>query len=138
MRQRGVLLASLDTITRLLHPVAPFITETLFEHLRRAPAPAVRGVDLPAADLLCRSAWPRISDSLRDPAAESEFALVQELVSLIREIRAQHQVQPKRRVKLHICDAAVMSSVSAHQGLIETLAVVGEITGEPALAARPR
>ncbi|MEX0744016.1 MAG: valine--tRNA ligase, partial [Phycisphaeraceae bacterium] len=61
-RQRQVLAACLDASLRLLHPVMPFITERLWEHLNATvPERGLEGVTLPASELLVQAAWPKVS-----------------------------------------------------------------------------
>lgn len=147
--QRAVLRATLDAILRMLHPIAPYITETIHERVRSLPPTAsIAGLDL-AGDpkdaarrasakwhgMLCREHWPKADASLRDERAESSFERLRQLVTACREVRSQHQVAPKRRVTLHV-DAALAEEIGAAGGLVETLAGLAEVsTAKPAGAA---
>ena len=105
--QRATLRAVLDCILRLLHPICPFITEAIFAELRRLPQPTIAGVNLGQpdhSDLLCRAHWPRLAGDLADEDAEDTFGSLQQLVSGIREVRAQHHVPPKRTIVVHLPD----------------------------------
>jgi valyl-tRNA synthetase len=120
--QRAVLRATLDGILRLLHPIAPFVTEAIHEHLRAVKTEAVAGLELSAGDgLLCRASWPKASASLVDAEAEREFEFLRGLITAVREVRAQHQVPPKRRITLH-APAALASRCAAAPGLVDQLA----------------
>jgi valyl-tRNA synthetase len=135
-RTRAVLRTGLDVILRLLHPVAPFITEAIFEQLAALGTPPVPGgipgIVLerePAGDrggrgtqnLLCTSSWPIIADSLIDDQAETQFEELRELINTIRNIRSEHQVLPKRRITLHCSEATAKRIASAAPGLVENL-----------------
>ncbi len=139
--QRAVLRAVLDVIVRLLHPITPFVTEAIHEHLRRVPAHRVPGIDLATEALLCRSAWPQVAAGLRDGAAEERFETVRSLVTAIREVRSQHKVAPARRITLH-ATARIAKACEAAGGLVQTLAVLDTITlqapkaGVPTVALR--
>ena len=151
--QRAVLRAALDVIIRLLHPVAPFVTEAIHEQLRAVPAHRVAGMMLgnkqpdrqgglatSDSELLCASAWPILDTSLIDEKAEQQFEELRSVITAIREVRSQHQVPPKRRITLH-CSEAFASRAVAAPGLIEQLAGVEAIvTSKPpaqAVAFRP-
>jgi valyl-tRNA synthetase len=102
---RATLAAVLDAILRLLHPVAPFVTESLWTKLRHSTAaqPRIVGIQLGESrldGLLCHAPWPRVTMP-RDDAALAAFGRVQAMVSAVREVRSQHNVPPKRKVKLH-------------------------------------
>jgi len=102
--QRAVLRAALDTILRLLHPIAPFVTEAIYEKLAELPAATVPGLDLTPArkgGTLATAGWPIASASLRDENAERDFERLRALITAIREVRAQHKVAQKRRILLH-------------------------------------
>ena len=96
---RSVLAFALDQTLRLFHPFVPFITEVLWERLN-AQCPA-RGLTkpLPApAPLLISAPWPEPAATREDEALEASFALAQDIVRGIREIRAVQHIPPGRRL----------------------------------------
>ena len=94
---QNVLAFALDQVLRLLHPFVPFITEGIFQKLNEV-AP-VRGLDRLAeaksSESLVIAEWPRGIDSLREPDAEEQIEIVQEVVRTIREIRNNRNIPPK-------------------------------------------
>lgn len=131
--QRAVLAAALETILRLLHPVMPFVTEAIAERLTPATIGMARpaGITLSAArksadgaGLLCTAGWPVIEASLHDPASEAAFERMRAMVTAIREVRAQHDVAPKRKVTLH---APTTIDFAGQDALIMSLAGVESI-----------
>ncbi|MFM7185272.1 MAG: class I tRNA ligase family protein [Planctomycetota bacterium] len=98
---RGMLLLGLDTLLRLLHPIMPFVTEEIWQHLadaaggRRMPWDASRS-PLPASVMV--AAWPRPPEAWIDPDTETRFGTFLAVVAAIREIRARQNVPPKTRV----------------------------------------
>lgn len=129
--QRRVLALCLDASLRLLHPVMPFITEKLWGKLNEvAPVREISGVTLTPSDLLITAAWPLVAPELIDAGAEAEFALVQEVISTIRQVRTTYKVPPKQKVLISAkAPAAIASRLLPQKDLIETLANVtcGEI-----------
>ncbi len=128
--QRIVLQQALEAILRLLHPVAPFITETLNDPIKQMRIGTVDGLDLPEGrdeSLICTSGWPEVSESLIDEDAEQRFARMQSLVEAIRKVRAQHKVPPRRQIVLH-ADADMVASLGGLGQVTETLAGLGSIT----------
>ena len=129
--QKLVLRAALDVLLRLAHPVMPFISETIFEHLRST---LVRSqswlvLDESASALLCRSAWPRFAASAEDANCVHEFTRVQTLATTIREVRAQHNVPPKRKIVLH-APTACSTLVESHSPLLRAFVPIESITGD--------
>jgi valyl-tRNA synthetase len=88
----------LDNILRLLHPVMPFITEDIWQHLR-AIAPS-RGLESPhlAAEALIIAPWPNLAAQWQSSLIESQFALFQGALGALREIRARQNIAPKKEV----------------------------------------
>jgi valyl-tRNA synthetase len=130
-----VLAHTLESIVRLLHPVMPFVTETIFQNLRHIQTAPIAGITLaPPTKLgtLCTAGWPQVSASLRDEAAERDFARVQALVALIRDIRAKHQVKPARKITLHVPAGVSLAGVD---DLIKTFANIETITQAAAQGA---
>jgi len=135
-RQRAVLAHTLDTILRLLHPVMPFVTEAIYEQVRDVRTDPVPGIKLEAPrkdNLLATAGWPEVDPSLRDESAEREFEHLRAFITAIREVRAQHNVQPRRKITLHLGASAaslgdLADSANPNHVLVSTLAGVGTIT----------
>lgn len=130
--QQATLRSTLDAILRLLHPIAPFITETIYESLAPHPLPETHGLRLapPTADgLLCTAGWPVVDGSLVDTDAERRFDRVRALVTAIREVRAQHQVPPKRTPTLHL-PASLHAELGNDADLIATLAGLAAVASD--------
>jgi valyl-tRNA synthetase len=102
--QRAVLAATLDTILRLLHPIMPYVTEAIYEEFSKVsyePIPEVTLEPPRKGGLLATADWPQLDESCRNEKAELEFERIRSLVTAIREVRANQNVHPKRRVTLH-------------------------------------
>jgi valyl-tRNA synthetase len=88
---RSVLVHAFDRALRLLHPVVPFVTESLWQRLPGKPENA----------FLARAAWPeRARDTETDGARE--FELVREVVLAVRQIRGDSGVAPGKIIDVHI------------------------------------
>jgi valyl-tRNA synthetase len=97
-RTAGILAKVLDQTLRLLHPFIPFVTEDIWQNLKRA-ALAVPALDASAAswpEALIVAPWPQAGAV--DAAAEAGFARIQEIVRTIRNARAEYNVPPSRRI----------------------------------------
>ncbi|HEY2804916.1 MAG TPA: valine--tRNA ligase [Gemmatimonadales bacterium] len=107
---RAVAVHCFDTVLRLLHPVMPFITETLF---RKLPGNADATIVL--------APWP--AGDRNDTAAEEDFAFVQALVDAIRVIRADAGVKPGQTVAASVAGltAKTRASIDAERVTIMRL-----------------
>jgi len=89
---------------KLLHPVAPFITEDLYLAIQdKAMA------DKPAEEkdeTIMLSAWPIYNEAFADPASEKGIEAVKEAIRAVRNIRAEKQVPPSQKVKIVIQPAS--------------------------------
>lgn len=83
---RAVLLETLSSILRLLHPFMPFITEEIYHYL-----PAAR-------KSISLEPFPKPDDLRRDEQAESLISLLQEVVTEIRTIRSEHRLPPSLKI----------------------------------------
>jgi valyl-tRNA synthetase len=109
--QRGVaqrvLAHTLDSILRLLHPAAPFITEEIWQLL--AEAAPKRGLTSPAAaaESIMIADWPRAEIERQNAEIEARFARFQEVLRGLREIRSRQNIPPKTPIAFSArCDAA--------------------------------
>ncbi|MBS1248567.1 MAG: Valine--tRNA ligase [Chloroflexi bacterium] len=90
------LIRVLDMCLRLLHPFTPFVTEELWQHLRAAlrDSPYAGMIeDWPEA--LIVAPWPesRPEEGWEEAKVE-DFSLVQEIIRIIRNLRAEKNVKP--------------------------------------------
>ncbi len=130
--QAAVLRVVFESIIRLMHPVMPFITETLSERFADIPLPEITGFNFAptqSSETLCQSGWPEPIDELRDEVAEDAYERIRSLVSTIREIRAQSQVAPKRKITIH-AEGSLADDIARWSPMIETLAGVDTITAD--------
>jgi valyl-tRNA synthetase len=113
------LFAAFDAALRLLHPVMPFLTEELWHQL---PQPA-------GAKSVARERYPEARTEWRNSVALKEFALVQEVVTTVRAIRADMKLDPKKRVAAEFSgiDAKVRSTITANLDGILRLALLTEL-----------
>ena len=82
---RRVLGEVLDTLLRLLHPLVPFVTESLWTALTGAESVVI-------------ASWPQSSESRLDKAAEDDIAQLQARVVLIRQFLSGQGIKPSQRI----------------------------------------
>jgi valyl-tRNA synthetase len=99
----------LDVVLRLLHPIVPFVTETLWTTLTGQESVVI-------------APWPQVRADLHDPDAEAQIAAVQNLVTEIRRFRSDQGVPPSKKV------AAVISTDGSVAGLAEYTGQVAALT----------
>ncbi|MFB9588166.1 MULTISPECIES: valine--tRNA ligase [Streptomyces] len=92
----------IDVMLRLLHPVVPFVTETLWTTL-------TGGESLVIAD------WPKDS-GFRDEAAEAEIESVQNLVREVRRFRKEQGLDDKQKVPARLDLSGTV--LAAHEAAI--------------------
>ena len=87
-RAQAVLLHVLESVLRLLHPVMPFLTEDLWQRLPHQ------------GETIALAPYPAPDPGRIDEAAEREIERVMDVVSRIRNIRAELNIDPGRRLPL--------------------------------------
>jgi valyl-tRNA synthetase len=115
-----VVARTFEIALQLLHPIMPFITEALWQRLPGRPARAT----------IMLAPWPRPDRRASDALAERDFALVQELVGAVRQIRAEYAVEPGKQVSLRI--SRKHQAFTDEEGTILRLAKLGHLSyGDP-------
>jgi isoleucyl-tRNA synthetase len=76
----------LETLTRLMAPIAPFLTDYVWDVLRTDGAP----------DSVHLATWPDVDPELLDPELTAQMALVRRLVELGRAARASSAVRTRQ------------------------------------------
>lgn len=123
---KATLVAVLDGVFRLLHPIMPFITEALW---RRLPWP--QGED--RAESLMIAPWPEPRASLEDAEAEREMTALQELITSVRSIRSEYDVPARAEVTVELTDvpAALAAALAIEERSLLRLATVGRVVRSP-------
>jgi valyl-tRNA synthetase len=120
-----LLLALLEESLRLLHPFLPMITEEIYKKLPGSPG-SIMIQSYPAGD-----------GARTDPAVETKFSSLQELVRAVRTIRAEFTIPPDSRIDVAVlAETDVRENFEAHRQLIAHLTGSRELSITPASAAR--
>ncbi|MBN2058243.1 MAG: valine--tRNA ligase [Candidatus Saganbacteria bacterium] len=131
-----VLLYVLEGTLRLLHPFMPFQTEEIWQLI------AARVKGLPAKKSVLLSDWPQANSQLVDEPADSQMCLLKDLITKIRNIKAEMGVQTKDiEVMFVAAKKAERSAIEAGQAYISALtkaakmSVVEKIKDKPEQSA---
>jgi valyl-tRNA synthetase len=117
-----VLAAVLDCLTRLLHPIVPFLTESIWQALGEI-AP-VRGLHHPepAPESVCIAPWPNLPETWRDLEAEAVVAQWQEKITAIRTLRAERKVNDKAKIHpIILAEGPVAAILQSGEAFIKAL-----------------
>ncbi|HEX7758143.1 MAG TPA: valine--tRNA ligase [Caulobacteraceae bacterium] len=111
----------LDVALQLLHPVSPFLTEELWDKT----AQFGHGRE----GMLMTTRWPDLPDAWIDPEAEAEIGWLVDLITEIRQVRAEMNVPPSARAPLTLSGAApeAKQRLSRHRDLILSLGRLGSV-----------
>jgi valyl-tRNA synthetase len=106
-----------DASLRLLHPVMPFITEEIWQAMYEGKAP-LKSIAL--------APYPQADQKQFDLAAETEMAILQDLIVTVRNLRAELKIEPKVKVPIEIFahEPAIHAMISQNRGAIQRLASV--------------
>jgi valyl-tRNA synthetase len=127
---RAVLTHVFDFALRLLHPIMPFITETLWQRL---PLP----VAAEHCEFLAIAPWPLAhTPSRSETGAIARFDLVRDAVTAVRQIRSDYAIPPGKSIDAFVTSSANGALYSDHAHLIGQLArAVVKIGAAPANTA---
>jgi valyl-tRNA synthetase len=115
-RARSVLLHVLERVLRLLHPAMPFVTEELWQRLPHQ------------GSTIALAPYPMPDPERLDPEAERQVALLMDIVGKVRNIRAELNIDPARRLPLlyRTSDPGARDAIAASLGMIVSLARLQE------------
>jgi valyl-tRNA synthetase len=111
---RNMLLYVIEALVRLLHPIMPFMTEKLWSHLPQ---------ELREHEALIITPWPQARTELVDNRIESDFILLQEIITAIRGIRGEFTVPPSKQI------AAIISAGEKFDVFDRTKAEIANLAG---------
>lgn len=120
---RFVLIRALKDMLSLLHPFMPFITEEIWSYLPKGEIKA----DNPE-NFLIKSDWPVYDEALTFEAETARLELAMEAIRAIRNIRAEADAAPSKKLRAVIyADAADMELVKSAERYIRGMANITEI-----------
>lgn len=106
-----ILIKILKDLLKLWHPFMPFVTEVLWKEL--------------GDHLLMVESWPVADRSIADKKVEQDFIFLQEVVTGIRNVRAENHLNPKQFIAISILtDAQTRTLLESSKEVILALARV--------------
>ncbi|MCB9144826.1 MAG: valine--tRNA ligase [Anaerolineales bacterium] len=117
-----------DITMRLLHPFTPFITEEVWGHLRNAlQTSPLKDVCQDWSEVLITASWPT-PHSLEGWEAEkiADFELIQEIVRSIRNLRAEKNVAPSKKIAAYISAGEKTDLLKDQSKVLASLAGLNE------------
>ena len=102
---RAVLMRVLGDSMKLLHPFMPFITEELYTHLPQAD------------ETVMLSHWPKVEEAFSFSKDAQDMEAVMELIRSIRNIRAEMNVPPAKRISAMLLTKPGLENVFAEAGV---------------------
>ena len=116
----------LSSSMKLLHPYMPFITEEIWQCLPHE------------GDSIMVAAWPESDEQLFDAEAEAAMNAIMEAIKAIRNMRAEVNVAPGKKVPAILLVADELQQVVAdNQSYIKLMASVDELSILPAGGDKP-
>jgi valyl-tRNA synthetase len=113
---RYTLLHTLEALLRALHPLAPFITEEIWQRVKVSA-----GV---SGETIMRSAFPT-PDPQADAQAEPEMRWVMDFIEGVRQIRGEMDIAPSRKLDVLLQNCGPIDSEYA----IRNLLYLGRLAG---------
>jgi valyl-tRNA synthetase len=119
-RAQKVLSAALSELLVLLHPFMPFVTREIWSHLPGIPADMAE---------LALAPYPPERPGCLNESALRQMKLLQEVVTAVRNVRAEMNIQPSVRLSVLVrsADAEALNLVLSQAQVIRDLARVGDV-----------
>jgi valyl-tRNA synthetase len=119
---RNTMAWALDQVLLMLHPIMPYVTEELWAQISDRNS------------MLMLANWPDLK-GLESADAEAEMDWVVRLISSVRAVRSEMNVEPKAQLTLRLKDASAetLARLETHRDLIHRLARIedsGALDGE--------
>ena len=115
-----ILLYVLQNLLKLWHPFTPFVTERIWAMIDPNGKPKA---------LLMVESWPQVSRqvSSRETKVVKDFNLVQQVVSTIRNLRAESNIAPGKLLTAIIVAGPKVKIIKDQSEVIKSLARLGEL-----------
>lgn len=105
----------LDELLRVIHPIMPFITEEIWQKLKQIYKREG------ASDYLITDLYPNVDERIKDDNSLSGIEFVKNLVTGIRNIRAEKNVHPSKRINIKVLNSANNINKAPHKDKLTTI-----------------
>lgn len=134
-----ILVGVLDGIVRLVHPIMPFVAESLWHALNDAAFERGLPNPDPATESVVIAPWPAYPAEWQDAAMEKRLARMQELVRAVREVRNRYMIDQRKPLDANVkCASAVAADFEQLRPFILQLAGIGKLALGPGVAKPPQ
>lgn len=118
---RRTLIHVLSRTLKLLHPIIPFITETIWQRMTKLTSEY--------AETIMLSSYPQVESQFINPEIETEFTWIKRVVQSIRTIRSEMNISPSKHIPLLIRhqDPMIETRLQTYQSILMTLSKVSQI-----------
>jgi valyl-tRNA synthetase len=113
----------LEASLRLLHPYMPFVTEELWQNLKKY-LPSSRQT----TESIMVATYPEADATAIDRESEEVMELMIEIIRSIRNTRAHYKVESARWIEAQIYAGKLTSAITHHSEALQTLARARPIT----------
>jgi valyl-tRNA synthetase len=115
------LVALFEASLRLLHPVMPFITDEIWHAIYDGKPPRKS---------LALATYPQVNEAQIDRNAETQMAILQDLIVSVRNLRAELKVETKVKVPVEIyaTEPEIRALIEQNLGAVERLGNVEKVT----------
>ncbi|GFN46171.1 valine--tRNA ligase [Candidatus Regiella insecticola] len=119
---RHTLISVLEALLRLAHPIIPYITETLWQRVK-----TLKGL---GGDSIMLQPFPHFNADQVDQTALKDMAWIKQLVTAVRNVRAEMNIAPGKPLLLLLRGASpdVHRRVTENQPVIQSLGRLNTIT----------
>ncbi len=108
---RSRIITILEQALRLLHPFMPFLTEELWHKLPEVSSALHNPAYKSAEATIMLTDFPRGDENLIDEKAESEMQTVIDLITKVRNIRAEMNIKPSDKPAIHIAASGDLQEI---------------------------
>jgi valyl-tRNA synthetase len=131
---QSTLVAVLERSLRLLHPIMPFVTEEVWQHLKAAWQPCGEW-----PESLMMAPWPLPDAEQIDDRAEADMALLMDLIRQVRNARTEFDVTPGKPIPAILVGGDKLPMLQEQRALLAFLARLDDARLElvPALEEKP-
>ncbi|RLV61326.1 valine--tRNA ligase [Parashewanella curva] len=119
---RSTLITVLEAMQRLLHPIMPYITETIWQRVK--PLAKVEG------ETIMQAAFPEFDETQVDEQAMADLEWVKQVIVAVRNIRAELNIAPSKPLNALLKNVSEQDKarLEANQAFFTTLAKLESMT----------